>query len=384
MCFCKNTGYNSMKEKIAQRDKIIKSAKRIVIKVGTRLLTDSSLISPLVKQIAELKERGLRVILISSGAVGIGMKTLELMKRPAKLSSIQALAAIGQSKLMSIYERECAKYGFHAAQLLLTAEDLNDRERHLNVMNCINSLWNQGNLPIINENDSVSIDELKLGDNDTLAGLLAVMTRCDLTILLTTVDGLHTVSKGKLDKRVSLVTGITDEMKESAKGTDDSVFSIGGMTTKLSAAEVVTVAGEALIIADGRNIDTIDRIFKCEDIGTLFIPLTQKQMRSKQRWLNFFSRASGRIIVDEGAENAILKKGRSLLPSGIAEVESVFSRGDTVNICNSRRKIIAKGLSSYSSEDLIKIIGKQSGDIVRILGSGDDEAVHRNNLALVS
>ena len=371
-----------MEENIAQRDKIIKSSKRIVIKVGTRLLTDSSLISPLIKQIAELKKQGLHIILISSGAVGIGMKTLKLPKRPAKLSSIQALAAIGQSKLMSLYEQECAKYGFHAAQLLLTAEDLNDRERHLNVMNCINSLWNQGNLPIINENDSVSIDELKLGDNDTLAGFVAVLTRCDLTILLTTVDGLHTVKKGKLDQRVSLVCGITEEMQKSAKGTDDSAMSIGGMTTKLSAAEVVTSAGEALVIADGRNSDTIKRIFKCEDIGTLFVPKTEKQMRSKQRWLNFFSRASGKISVDDGARDAILKKGRSLLPSGIFKVEGVFFRGDTVKICDSNRKIIAKGLTNYSSDDLKLIQGKQSCEIRKILGAGDDEVIHRDHLAV--
>lgn len=373
-----------MKENIAQRDKIIKSAKRIVIKVGTRLLTDNSLIPPLVKQIADLKAKGFHVILISSGAVGIGMKTLELAKRPVKLSVIQALAAIGQSKLMSLYEQECARYGFHAAQLLLTAEDLNNRERHLNVMNCINSLWSQGNLPVINENDSVSIDELKLGDNDTLAGLLAVMTRCDLTILLTTVDGLHTLREGKLDKRIPLITGITDEMKDSAKGTDDKAFSIGGMTTKLNAAEVVTSAGEALIIADGRKKDTIKRIFNCEDVGTLFVSLTKKQMKSKKRWLNFFSRATGKIIVDEGAKNAILKKGRSLLPSGIVAVEGVFSRGGTVNIGDTGRKVIAKGLSNYSSDELKKIIGKRSQDIVKILGPGDDEAVHRNNLVAVN
>lgn len=372
-----------MEENIAQREKIIKSAKRIVLKVGTRLLTDSSLISPLVKQIAELKKRGLHVMLISSGAVGMGMKTLELKKRPSKLSSVQALAAVGQSKLMSFYERECAKYGFHAAQLLLTAEDLNNRERHLNVLNCINSIWSQGNLPIINENDSVSIDELKLGDNDTLAALLAVMTRCDLTILLTNVDGLHSVSnKGDLDKRISLATSITDEMKKAASGTDDGAFSIGGMTTKLTAAEVVTAAGEAMIIADGREKNTIGEIFRCKDIGTLFLPVVGKQMRSKQRWLNFFSRASGKLIIDLGAEDALLHKGRSLLPSGILKAEGDFQRGDTVNICDSGRKMLAKGLSNYSSEDLKQIIGRKSSEIRRILGAGHDEAVHRNNLVL--
>lgn len=373
-----------MKENIAQRNKIIKSAKRVVIKVGTRLLTDSSLIAPLVKQIAELKKAGMHVILISSGAVGMGMKAHGLEKRPGKLSVIQAMAAIGQSKLMSIYDQECAKYGFNAAQLLLTAEDLSDRDRHLNILNCINSLWSQDNLPIINENDSVSVDELKLGDNDTLAGLLAVMTRCDLTILLTTVDGLHSVRDGELAERISLVTAMTEEMKESAKGTDDSSLSIGGMITKLTAAEMVTAAGEALIIADGREKDAIRKIFKCEDVGTLFVPETGKQMRSKQRWLSFFSKAAGRIIVDDGAAKALQQKGRSLLPSGIIKLEGSFRRGDTVNICNSRKKLLAKGLSNYSVGDLCKIQGKKSSEIPRILGSGDDEAVHRNYMVLLS
>lgn len=375
-----------IKENIAHRDRIINSAKRIVIKVGTRLLTDSQMIPLLVRQIAELKKRGLHVMLVSSGAVGMGMKTLNLEKRPEKLSTIQALAAIGQSKLMSYYEQECTKYGFHAAQLLVTADDLvGGRARHLNVMNCINSLWSQGNLPIINENDSVSVDELKLGDNDTLAGLLAVMTRCDLTILLTTVDGLHTMKNGKLDKRISLVDGITDKMKEGAKGTDNKAFSIGGMTTKLSAAEVVTAAGEALIIADGRDGDTLERIFNGEDVGTLFIPHNRKQMRSKQRWLNFFSRASGKIFIDDGAKSAILEKGRSLLPSGIWSLEGEFSRGDTINICDNSRRIIARGLSNYSSTELEKIMGKRSNEIADILGAGaEDEFVHRDNLAVIN
>lgn len=371
-----------MNENIAQRNKIIKRAKRVVVKVGTRLLTDSSLIAPLVKQISELKKAGMHVILISSGAVGMGMKTQGLDKRPGKLSAIQAMAAIGQSKLMSIYEQECAKYGFHAAQLLLTSEDLNDRGRHLNILNCINSLWNQNNLPIINENDSVSVDELTIGDNDTLAGLVAMMTRCDLTILLTTVDGLYSVENGELIERISLVTAVTDEMKETAADTDDSALSIGGMITKLTAAEMVMAAGEALIIADGRDKNAIQKIFKGEDIGTLFIPGSGKQMRSKQRWLSFFSKANGKIIVDDGAEKALLQKGRSLLPSGIIKLEGNFQRGDTVNICNNSKKVLAKGLSNYSKDDLGKILGKKSSEIPRVLGSGDDEAVHRNNLVL--
>jgi len=365
---------------IEQRTRLIESANKIVIKVGTRLLTDSSSIIPIIKQIAALKKAGLDVILISSGAVGIGMKTLGLHKRPKKLSEIQALASIGQSKLMSIYERECEKYGFYAAQLLLTAEDLSNRERHTNVLNCINSLWGQGNLPIINENDSVSIAELKLGDNDTLAGLVAVMTRSDLTILLTTVDGLHSVKNGKLHERISVVKELSDEMRAAATGTDDSALSIGGMVTKLTSADIVTVAGEALIIADGRNSTIIEDIFNLKDIGTLFLPLSEKQLKSKQRWLKFFSRAKGKVVIDNGAKKALVNNDSSLLPAGIIAIEGTFERGDTVKILDETKKELARGLSNYSSSDLKKIIGLKSCEVRKLLSDGYDEAIHRNNI----
>ena len=367
---------------IQRREQIIKDAKQIVIKVGTRLLTDSSLIPAIIRQIAVLRENGYRVMLVSSGAVGVGMKRMGLEKRPSAIAAVQALAAVGQSALMSLYEKECLKYGFHAGQMLLTAEDLSNRNRHLNVLNCINSLWSQGNLPIVNENDSVSIDEIKFGDNDTLAAMLAIMTRSDLTVLLTTVDGLHSVdSFGELDERIPLVTEITDKMKESASGTDDASLSIGGMITKLRAAEMITSAGEYMLIADGRDKNIIERIFNCDDVGTLFLPTSEKQMQSKKRWLNFFSKTSGSLVIDDGAVKAITEKGSSLLPSGIIEFSGDFLRGDTVNIVDCNGELIAKGLTSFSSDDLAQIIGEKSCGIRRILGSDDEEVVHRNNMS---
>lgn len=367
---------------IQQRKKILKQAKQIVIKVGTRLLTDPTRISAIIKQIAHLKDKNCRVILVSSGAVGMGMKALDLDKRPHKLSDVQALAAVGQSRLMSFYEKECSKYGFHCAQILVSAEDLRDRERHLNLLNCLNSLMSQGILPIINENDSLSIDEIRFGDNDTLAAMLALMTRSDLTILLTNVDGLHSVdTKGNLHKRISVVSGITKVMKQSAKGTDDAAFSIGGMGTKLSAAEMVTSTGEHLIIADGREEDVLERIFKCDDVGTLFLPTSEKQMQARKRWLSFFSNISGNIVIDEGAVEAIINKGRSLLPSGIIELKGSFNKGETVTISDSNGNIIAKGLTSFSSNELNQVLGKKSDEIRKIFGPVEDEAVHRNNLS---
>ena len=374
-------GFNNFREKYlmhSKRKKIISEVGQVVIKVGTRLLTDTAVIPSLIKQISFLRERNIRVLLVSSGAVGMGLKTTGMKKRSNKLSEVQALAALGQSRLVALYDKECVKYGFHAAQMLLSAEDLRNRKRHINAMNCIHSLWALGHLPIINENDSVSVDELKLGDNDTLAAMLAVMTRSDLTILLTTVDGLRAVDQsGALAERIPEVSVITSDMRKLAKGTDGNAFSIGGMKTKIKAAEMITNAGEYMIIADGREEDIVRRIFNGDDVGTLFLPVTDKRMHSKKRWLNFFSKASGDIIVDEGAAKAVSGSGCSLLPSGITGINGRFSRGDTVNIVTEDGDVIAKGLTNYSSSELHKIAGRQTADINSILGAGADRSEER-------
>jgi glutamate 5-kinase len=372
-----------MKESVELRRQILNKVNQVVIKVGTRLLGRNDFIKELIEQIVFLRDAGKNVILVSSGAVGTGMNILNLKKRPARLSDIQALAAIGQSRLMSEYEKYCRKHGFHAAQLLLTADDLRNRERHVNIMNCINSLWSQGNLPIINENDSVSINEIKFGDNDTLAALAAVMTRCELTILLTTVNGLYSVKNGSLDKRISVVDKMSDSIKANASGTDDASMSIGGMTTKLTAAEIVTSAGESLIIADGRENNIIRKIFSFEDVGTLFMPELKKSLSARKRWITFFSRSSGKLFIDNGAKQALVDKGCSLLPSGIKGIEGVFSRGATVKILDMSGRILAKGLSNYSSDDILKILGHKTSDITSIIGPGDEEVVHRNNMVIL-
>lgn len=373
-----------MSKNIEARQKIIKKCRKIVVKIGTRLLTDKNMIPALIAQIAKLRGKGYTVMLVSSGAVGMGMKVFKLKRRPSKLSGIQALAAVGQSKLMSLYEKECAKLGFHTAQLLLTAADLRERERHLNALNCINSLWNQNVLPIINENDSVSVDEIKFGDNDILAALLSVMTRSELTVLLTTVDGLHSVTGGKqLDKRISIVSEFSDELRRTAFDTDDCAFSIGGMSSKLRAAEIVTRSGEALWIADGRDPYVLEKIIAAQDVGTLFLPLGEKQMQSKKRWLSFFSHPSGKIIIDDGAVKALKQDGRSLLPAGIIHTKGNFVRGDTVEICDKNNNLVAKGLSNYNSEEVHRLAGLQVSELSKILGyEGDAEIVHRNNMAL--
>jgi len=377
-------------DSISIRKNILENCNQVVVKVGTRLLTDTVMIKQLMLQINALREKGYKVMLVSSGAVGVGMKTLGLEKRPTKLSAVQALAALGQNKLMAMYQNECSKYGFNSAQLLLTADDLKDRKRHLNVMNCIESLWSQDILPIVNENDSVSVDELKFGDNDTLAGLLATMTRSELTIILTTVGGLHHKENNVLGERISVVDNITGELREMATGTDDAAFSVGGMISKLRAAEIVTAAGDYLWVADGREENIIEQILDGKDVGTVFLPTQNKSMQSKKRWISFFSKSTGDLLIDCGAVTALCDKGRSLLSSGITQVNGTFDRGDTIDICDPSGNVVARGLTNYNSDECSSIAGLKSGDIAKALMieqhedlmALDDEVVHRNNLVV--
>ena len=326
------------------------------------------------------------MILVSSGAVGIGMKILKLKKRPRRLSEVQALAALGQGKLMAMYEAECEKLGFRCAQILLTADDLRSRERHLNALNCIETLLSQDILPIINENDPVSVDELKFGDNDILASLLASMTRADLTIILTTVDGLKKPNEdGTLGDRISVVRGITDTQRAMATGTDDGNMSIGGMTSKLKAADTLNSAGEALWLASGRDSDILGRIFNGEDVGTIFLPANaKKKMESKKRWLSTFSRSKGKLVIDDGAVAALRKKGCSLLASGIFAVNGEFERGDVLEIVSGSNTLIAKGLTNFSAAECRLLMGHKSSENHLILRyDADDEVIHRNNMYVV-
>ena len=365
------------------REKVISKLKKVVIKVGTRLLTDESRIPVLVQNIAEIRAKGIDVLLVSSGAVGVGMKQLQMTSRPKKLAEVQALASVGQGRLLQIYSDECRKYGFHAAQVLLTANDLRERERHLNVLNCLNSLCSKNILPIINENDVVSVDELKFGDNDFLAALVATMTQADMTIILTTESGLRHKENGKLTDRISEVYEITDELKMSASGTDNSDFSIGGMISKLKAAEIVCPSGEYLWIADGRDDNTLKKILNAEDIGTLFLPTSKNHMQGRKRWIRFFSPKRGRIVVDEGAVKALLEDGKSLLPSGIAFVEGSFQRGDTVEICDRFSKPLGRGLVNFTSKECEKIAGCQMSEIPEILQQCSDSVIiHRDNMVI--
>lgn len=372
-----------------QREHVLAGVRRVVLKVGTRLLTDipgrskTERVAELIAAIAALRERGLEVLLVSSGAIGAGMTVLSTDRRPRSLPRLQAYAAVGQSRLMYLYETACVNRGFHCAQLLLTAGDLKAHERHKNAINCIDALLAAGVLPVVNENDSVSVDEIRFGDNDTLAALVASMIRADLTILLTSIDGMHLREGDAWGERISVIEKVTPEVRAMAGATDGNPFSVGGMTSKLKAAEVLARAGDPLIVADGREFTIIDRVLGGEDVGTLFPATATTRMRGRRRYVAFFSNPKGDLVIDDGAVRALRDEGRSLLPSGIRDVRGTFERGATVRILAPDKSEIARGETNFSSREIAAIKGHHSDQSHDILGyAGYDEVVHRDYLVL--
>lgn len=369
-------------------DKLLYSAKRIVVKVGTSTLTHKTgklnivFIENLVRQIADIKNMGKEVLLVSSGAVGAGMGKMGITSKPRMLPEKQALAAIGQGILMQMYEKIFAEYGQIVAQILLTKDDLSDRKRYLNARNTLFALLNYDAIPIINENDTVAAEEIKLGDNDTLSAFVAGLADADLLILLTDIDGLYTKNPSLEDaEKITLVEDIDDELERCAGGAG-SRFGTGGMLTKVQAAKIAATSGVPMVIADGKRKDVLREITSGSNPGTLFIP---KEVRhgTKKCWLAFCSDALGAITVDAGAADAIIKNGKSLLPAGIINVEGIFEPGNIVSVKTLDCKEIGRGFVNYSSEEIYKIKGAKTTDIVNILGHKDyDEVIHRNNLAL--
>lgn len=374
-----------------QRRTALAGVRRVVLKVGTRLLTSvegtskSERVGALVEQIAALRELGLDLILVSSGAIGAGMSILETKRRPTSLPQLQAHAAVGQSRLMYLYESACTRYGFHCAQLLLTAADLQERERHLNVTCCLDALLSRRILPVVNENDSVSVEEIKFGDNDILAALTAAMMRADLTVLLTTVDGLHEPGEQGWGRRVSVVSRLTPQVQSMAGGTDRSDLSVGGMASKLRAAELLSKSGESLWVVDGRDFGVLQRVFAGEDVGTLFVAGSAGRMAARKRYLAFFSGNAGAVVVDTGAARALVEQGRSLLPIGIVAVEGAFERGETLRVLSEDGVEIARGTTNYSSDDVTRVRGRRTADLRQVLGhDAYDEVIHRDHLVLTS
>lgn len=370
------------------RKAIISKTKRLVVKVGTGVITtkdgllDITQVAGISRQVVGLRKRGYEVAVVSSGAVGAGMGELGMRKRPATLPGIQAAAAVGQSKLIGAYD-DCFKTeGYHAAQILLTREDLEERHRYLNTCNTISALFGLRVIPVINENDTVSVEEISFSDNDALSVLVANLLRAELLVMLSSVDGLYR----RPDKGAELIP-LVDEITADIEGLasrSKTHLGMGGMESKLKAARIATSSGGAVIIANGREPDVLIRIMEGEELGTLFIPVREK-LASRKRWIGFTLRPKGRIYVDDGAHEALSKGGKSLLASGITDVDGGFESGDVVSIFTTGNNAeFARGLTNYSSAELTKIKGQSSTSIKKILGSKPyDEVVHRDNMVLV-
>ena len=367
----------------------LKEIKRVVVKVGTSTLTkpNGKLNEEKIKRIAaslsKLSDEGFSVVLVTSGAVGAGMGELNIDERPKSLNEKQALASVGQVALMHLYQILFWAHGKTIAQLLLTKGDFSDRNRYLNVRNVCAALLAKKIIPIINENDPVVSDELKVGDNDTLSALVSGLIDADLLIILSDIDGLYDKNPSvyKDAKFINFVENIDENIKKMAQG-EGSKFGTGGMKTKITAAEMATKIGTNLIILNGENPENIIKAVKGEEIGTLFLR-RDKKISSRKYWLAYGASQKGNLIIDEGAARA-LKNGKSLLSVGVSEARGEFERGDIVGIANLAGEEIAKGISNYSSSEISMIKGRKSEDIEEILGHKyDDDVVHIDNLILV-
>jgi glutamate 5-kinase len=357
-----------------QRD-ALKQVKRLVVKVGTGVVTDQrkrpdrQQLERLVDQLAVQHRAGREVVLVSSGAVGAGMGALDFDRRPTELAELQACAAVGQSRLMGLYGDLFARHGITVAQVLLIHDDLRHHERHLNARNTLLALLERGVLPIINENDAVSVTELKFGDNDRLAALVACLLPADLLILLTTVDGLIQ-NFGQADGQIiRRVTTIDRALEQFARGTD-SATAIGGMTTKIEAAKITTRAGIPLVIASGRQPTALQAILQGDEEGTLFVP-NQRKLRGRKRWIAFFHHPRGSLFVDDGARTALREQGKSLLPPGVLRCEGTFEAGEIVRICDSDGTEFARGQVEYGADSI------RAGHLKRV------EIIHRDNLVVL-
>jgi glutamate 5-kinase len=361
----------------------------IVVKVGSRILTSQENIPNLkrvrglVDAIALLRESKRRVLLVSSGAIAHGMIALGLKKRPATIPAKQACASIGQIRLMNMYESLFSKHGIPIGQVLLTWDDLRDKKRYLNLRNTLFQLFDLGAVPIINENDSVGVEEIRFGENDTLAAQVSMLVQADLFVNLTDINGLYdanpTVNKDA--RQIPVVENITAAVHKLASVNKNEI-SVGGMITKLKAAEMVTKAGIFALIGDGFRKTLLDVL--CDPLaGSVFLP-NEKKMPSRRRWIAFTGQPCGTIVIDDGAMRAITEKGKSLLPAGIRNISGTFMAGDMVDIKNEKKQTIGRGLTNYSSIEAEKIAGCKTADIAVRLGQKTfDELIHRDNLVVL-
>ena len=353
----------------------VKAAARLVVKLGTGVLTDShkqpdpAQLEQLVAQVAALRKAGKEIVLVTSGAVGAGMGALGYAKRPGELAELQACAAVGQSRLMTIYEKLFAAHDLHVAQVMLTHDDLEHHERHLNARNTLVTLLGRNVVPIINENDAVSFTEIKFGDNDKLSALVASLLPADLLVILTTVDGvIENFSKAN-PKTISVIEKIDSTIENLAGGTN-SETAVGGMASKIQAAKIVMRSGIPLVIASGKKKQVLAKILAGEDEGTLFVPQPTR-LQGRKRWIAFFHHPQGTLLVDDGAKLAVREKGKSLLPPGVARCEGEFAAGDVVRICDLNGTEFARGIARFDAA------------AVRARKLPKEELVHRDDLVIL-
>jgi glutamate 5-kinase len=368
----------------------LKNSKRVVVKVGSNLLTSHSslnmeVISSISRQICTLIDKGLEVLLVSSGAMAAGLKKMGMESHPEQIPQRQAIAAIGQSGLMNAYETAFAKYDKKVGQILLTSEDLHNRERYLNARNALNALLTWKVTPIINENDNVKVDEIKLGDNDNLAALIALLMDADFLVNLTDIDGLYTKDPRLFPdaQLIQQVSTFKKEIQNWASGIAGKLGT-GGMLSKIKAAKKVTTAGVPMIITKGDETDILLKLFNGEQHGTYFVP-REKKLASRKCWIAYTLKPKGSVIIDEGATQAVVKNGKSLLPSGIVDVQGEFGPGQPVTFKDHNQKKLGIGLVNYSSADIRTIMGLNSSKIKERLGgeaSTYDEVIHRDNLVI--
>jgi len=369
------------------RERILPQARRVVVKLGTQVLTrpdtdqpgiDGDYLRDIAGQIAALRGQGYQVTLVSSGAIGAGAAALGLTSRPRDVAKAQALAAVGQRQLMAQMHEAFAEHDIHVGQVLLTRSDVDDRVRFLNIRNCLSELHATSCLPVLNENDTVAVEEIRFGDNDLLAALICNALRADALVLLTNVDGL-------LDETGRVIDVIDDIAAwQQRVGTGASAWGSGGMPSKLDAARRVVEAGELAVIASGRVAKVLPRLMGGEALGTVLVPRSRK-LDSRRRWIGFTARPSGAVRVDAGAGRALVESGKSLLATGITDVRGAFERGAVIAVHDPTGRELARGLTNYGSDELRRIQGCHSGQFERILGRrAYDEVIHRDNLVMLA
>jgi len=366
-----------------QRHDLMQRVRSVVVKLGSSVLCDDAglldqrQIEAIAGQVADLKDAGLRVAVVSSGAIAAGVGEMDLPTRPADLPRLQACAAVGQAKLMMRFDRALRDRGRHAAQILLVRGDVEDRGRYLNIRNCIAALQAYGAVPVINENDTVSVDEIRFGENDVLAAMVTNLLQADLLALLSTVDGVFrdTARTDRFD--------VVDDLATVCGAVDNTRSSLGsgGMETKLEAAGLVVAAGEMAAIVDGRRPNVLTHLMAGEPVGTLFVPKADK-MGARRRWIGLTRRPRGTVVIDEGAIRAVRAR-KSLLASGITNVEGRFDLGDVVAVVGPDGAAVAQGLTNYASGDLTRIKGLRSSQFKQVLGDRPyDEIIHADNLVV--